>query len=420
MYELAPQNQRPSPKDLYNWQKNARPEQLPPKTPWETWLILAGRGFGKTRVGAETIRIWVESGQCRRIALIGETAADTRHVMVEGESGLMSIFPDHNRPKYEPSKRTLTWPNGAIATCFSGDRYDQLRGPQFDGAWIDEFAKFQTPEKTWDQLMFSLRLGQNPRAIITTTPRPIPILTQLIKTKGVHVTRGSTFDNKNNLSAKFLARVKERYEGTTLGAQELFGKIVTDRQGALWTHKRLDQQRVRTLPTLNRIVVAIDPAVSCGENADETGIVVTGKDIMGHCYVLEDLSGKYPPLTWAKLAVEAYHRYKADRIIAEVNNGGDLVESTLRAFDTSVSYKAVRASRGKLTRAEPVAALYEKGKVFHVKTGLEKLEKQMLDYAPGQQSKIKSPDRVDALVWGITELALSTAPSSVPRVYTYH
>lgn len=397
------------------WEKCARPEQRIPKGAWRSWLILAGRGFGKTRTGAETIRQWVNSGKCRRIALISQTEADVRRVMVEGVSGLLSIGPQAERPKYIPSQGKLIWPNGAEAQIFSADSYEQLRGPQFDGAWIDELAKFRYPQETWDQLSFALRLGNNPQCIITTTPKPLSILQDMVKDESVVVTRGSTFDNAKNLSSHFLTSIKRRFDGTRLGAQELYGEVLSQAEGALWTHEQLDRLRRRETPELARIVVAIDPATTHHEGSDETGIVAVGLAHDGTSYVLEDLSGKMPPAEWARKAVECYHRWKADRVVAEINKGGDLVERLIRTVDPTISFKAVRATRGKYTRAEPVAALYEQGKVFHKDKGLEQLENQMCTYIAGVTTK--SPDRLDALVWAITELVLDSQGQMEPKAY---
>ena len=390
--------------ESYDWLKYARPSQLPPKGNWRIWLILAGRGFGKTRAGAETLRTWIKKGFCRRLALVGETEKDVRQVMVEGESGLLNIHPPSEKPRYESSKHQLIWPNGAIATCFSGQSYERLRGPQFDGAWVDELAKFKEGEKLWDQLMFSLRLGVNPRAIVTTTPRPKRLVKRLLKDPAVIVTRGSTFENVSNLAAPFLDFIKRKYEQTSLGRQELYAELIEDHKGALWSRFLLEQarQNYKEHP-LERIVISIDPAVSHGEKSDETGIIATGITMERQGVVLEDLSLKGRPSEWIQRAVEAYHRLKADRIIAEVNMGGDLVEQLLRTYDPSVSYRAVRASRGKVIRAEPIAALYEQGKVWH-KTYFHKLDEQLCTYIPGVSKN--SPDRLDALVWGLTNLMI--------------
>ncbi|PZN08384.1 MAG: ATP-binding protein [Bacillota bacterium] len=389
---------------LYDWRFWARPKQLPPEGPWRIWLILAGRGFGKTRTGAEWVREQVERHGRRRIAIVGRTAADVRDVMVEGESGILSISPPWFRPVYEPSKRRLTWPNGAIATLYSADEPDLLRGPQHDAAWADELAAWRRPE-AWDNLMFGLRLGPDPRVVVTTTPRPVKIIRDLLQDPTCVVTRGSTYENAANLAPAFLEQIISRYEGTRLGRQELYGEVLDDVPGALWQRKRIDELRVREAPELVRVVVAIDPAVTSEEGSDETGIVVAGRGVDGHAYVLADRSCRMSPDGWARRAVKAYYDFDGDRIVGEVNNGGDLVETVIRTVDPKVPYKAVRASRGKAVRAEPVAALYEQGKVHHVGT-FEHLEDQLCQITPDGYQGAGSPDRADALVWALTELML--------------
>lgn len=389
----------------YDWKKNARSNQIPPKGGWIIWLILAGRGFGKTRTGAETLRKWIQQGKYTRIALVGETEAETRQVMVEGVSGLLAVHPPHEKPLYEPSKRQLTWPNGAIATCFSAEAYEQLRGSQFDCAWVDELAKFREPKKLWDQLMFGLRLGHHPRVIITTTPRPTNLLKKLIKDPDVVVTKGSTFENAKNLAKPFMDYIRYHYEKSWLGRQEIYADIIEETEGSLWAPALLEQARSHyQKDDLKRIVIAIDPAVSQTAKSDETGIIVAGITVKGIGVVLEDLSLKASPPIWIKKAIDAYYHFQADRIVAEVNMGGDLVEELLRTYEPSLSFKAVRASRGKITRAEPIAALYERGKVWHAKY-LPKLEEQLCTYRTNQANK--SPDRLDALVWALTDLMLS-------------
>lgn len=397
----------------YDWQHMARKTQLPPKGDWRVWLIIAGRGFGKTRTGAETLRQWVGQGVCRRIALIAETEAEVRQVMVEGSSGLLAIHPPETRPTYEPSKRLLSWPNGAIATCFSAEAYEQLRGPQFDGAWIDELAKFREGEKVWDQLMFGLRLGQNPRVIVTTTPRPTKLLKRLVNDPAVVVTKGATFENSPNLAKPFLEYIRQHYEKRWLGRQEIYGDFVEDKEGALWRPALVEcaRESFQNVP-LRRIVVAIDPAVSHGAKSDETGIIAAGLTSEGIGVILEDLSLKGPTHMWIGKAVDAYHRLKADRIIAEVNMGGELVEQLLRNHDPNVSFKPVRAMRGKALRAEPIASLYERGKVWHAQA-FPKLDEQLCSYVPGVGRK--SPDRLDALVWALTELMLTVSPQ--PKIW---
>jgi predicted phage terminase large subunit-like protein len=396
-----------------SWLDMARANQLPPPDPWSIWLVLAGRGFGKTRTGAEWVRNLVETGTAGRIALVAPTAGDCRDIMLEGSSGIMTVSPDWNRPLYEPSKRRLTWPNGAQATLFSAEESDRLRGPNHDAAWCDELASWADPQAVWDMLQFTLRLGKHPKVCVTTTPRPIKLIKDLVKREGqdVVITRGSTYQNAANLSDPFLAAMKARYEGTRLGRQELFADVLSDVPNALWSLEWIDRDRVETLPwgNLSRIVVAIDPAVTSGEDADETGIIVAGVDAAGVAYVLEDASGRYQPHEWATKAINLYKKHNADRIIAEVNNGGALVENTIRSVDPNVSYRAVHASRGKVTRAEPISALYEQGgKVHHVGT-FQQLEDQLCAFTSdfSRASAGYSPDRLDALVWAITELTLT-------------
>ena len=382
----------------YAWEIIARPEQLPPAGTWTYWLYLAGRGAGKSRAGAEWVRAQVEQGR-ERIALVGPTAADTRDVMIEGESGIMAICPPWDMPEYEPSKRRVTWKNGAQAIAYSGDVPDRLRGPQHDAAWVDELAAFQYPE-AWDMLLMGLRLGKNPQAVITTTPRPTPIIKDLLQDPHTVISRGTSFDNRANLAPAFFDQIIKKYEGTRLGRQELYAEVLEDVPGALWSLRMIEDYRVKTPPELTRIVVGVDPAVTASDTSDDTGIVVAGiKD--DHYYVLADNTCHLSPDGWAQEVVTAYHKWQADRVIGEVNNGGDLIENVIRQTDRNISYRSVRATRGKALRAEPVAALYEQGRVHHVEL-LTDLEDQMCDYDP-EISK-KSPDRLDALVWAITEL----------------
>ncbi len=408
----------------FHWPFWARPSQLPPNGDWSNWLILAGRGFGKTRTGAEWVRANMcgatplAAGRWRHIALIAETAADARDVMVgdgkassdpKAGSGLLQIHPKHFRPVYEPSKRRLTWPNGAIASIYNGTEPDQLRGPQHDAAWCDELAKWQYAQEAWDQLQFGLRTGKNPQVCVTTTPRPISLLKQVISDPDTVVTRGSTFDNRSNLSGKFLAAIKRKYEGTRLGRQELEAELLEDMEGALWKRALIDALRVQVqeLPPLKRIVVAIDPNASSEEDSNECGIVCAGLGINDHGYVLDDVSGVMAPNDWARTAISLLHQRRGDRLIAEVNNGGDMVEHTLRMVDPNVPFRSVWASRGKVTRAEPISALYEQGRVHHV-GAFARLEDQMCAFTIdfNRQEMGYSPDRVDALVWALTELMI--------------
>ena len=396
--------------EVYNdWRFWARPDQLEPSGDWRVWLILAGRGFGKTRCGAEWVLEQVRRGRMR-IALVGETKADARDVMVEGESGILACS-GNDRPLYEPSKRRLTWDNGAIATCYSGDEPDQLRGPQHDGAWLDELAKYRYAEDTWSNLDLGLRLGESPQAVVTTTPRPIKIIRELINDQLVQTTRGSTYANLPNLAQSFAQRIINKYEGTRLGRQELHAEILDDVPGALWQRAHIDDARRASPPQCERVVVAIDPAVTSGEDADETGIVVCGK-LGDRAYVIEDLSGHYTPQEWASESLKAYYRHDADRIVAEVNQGGDMVEHTIRTLDRNASYKGVRAARGKMTRAEPIAALYEQQRVHHCGM-FAALEDQLCTYTPDTKD---SPDRLDAMVWALTDLMLGANEGGMTRI----
>src|ERR1700733_1162226 len=387
-----------------DWPSIARPEQLAPPGDWSTWLFLAGRGAGKTRAAAEWIRSLAESAVVGRIALVGPTASDTRDTIVEGESGLLAIAPNSNRPTFEPSKRRLSWSNGVQATLFSSEEPDRLRGPQHGAAWSDELCSWRNVRDTWDNLQFGLRLGKKPRQAITTTPKPIKLLKELVKRDGqdVVVTRGRTSDNAANLAPSFLSQIVARYEGTRLGRQELNAELLEDVQGALWTRDLLEEGRRDKAPPMRRIVVAVDPAISVSENADETGIIVAGLGTDDHGYVLEDASGKYSPIEWARRAIALYHKHGADRIVAEANQGGLMVETTIRTVDTNVSFKAVHASRGKITRAEPIAALFEQFRIHPVGVFSE-LEDQLCTFEAGLSG---SPDRLDAMVWAFTELML--------------
>jgi predicted phage terminase large subunit-like protein len=382
----------------YTWQAWARPNQLPPPGDWLVWLIVAGRGFGKTRSAAEFIRSEVEQGHAKNIALVGKTPADARDVMIEGESGLLSISPPHSKPLYEPSKRRLTWPNGAKALIYSSQEPDQLRGPQFDLAWGDEIRTWYYAQETWDNLLFGLRIGQHPRVVATTTPLPIALIKVLLKSPNVVVTRGTTYENRANLAPSFYAQIISRYEGTRLGRQEINAELLEDVPGALWQRTNI---LYKPAPDLQRVVVAIDPAVTSSEAADETGIIVVGKGVDGFYYVMADRSARLSPDGWARRAIQAYRDFRGDRIIGEVNNGGEMVELTLRTVDRNIPYKAVHASRGKVARAEPIAALFEQHKVFHIQP-FDELEDQLVTWTPEVG---KSPDRLDALVWALTELA---------------
>jgi len=390
---------------LYDWSFWRRPSQTPPAGDWRVWLIRAGRGFGKTRVGAEWVRAGAESGGAGRIALVGETATDVRDVMVEGESGLLSVSPPWFKPIWEPSKRRLTWPNGAIATGYSADDPEQLRGPQHDAAWADEAAKWRY-EAAWDNLLMGLRLGADPRCVVTTTPRPKAWLKRLAEDKGTVVTTGSTFENSDNLAAGFLDAVLGRYEGTRLGRQELYGEVLEDVPGALWTLAGIEAARVSDAPgDLRRVVVAVDPSGTGGEGGDEIGVVVAGRGVDDRAYVLADRSCRLSPAGWGQRVVEAMRDFRADRIVAERTYGGAMVEHVIRTVDRAAPIDLVDARRGKVTRAEPVAALYEQGRVHHVGS-LPDLESQMSAVTRQGYVGDGSPDRVDALVWALTALML--------------
>jgi phage terminase large subunit-like protein len=385
---------------LQDWSIWARDEQLPPPGDWRAWLILAGRGFGKTRTGAEVINRMAMTYPGSRIALVGATAADVRDVMVEGESGIQACSNPEDMPIYEPSKRRVTWPNGSIATTYSAEEPSRLRGPQHSFAWCDEIAAWKYPE-AWDQLMFGLRLGSDPRAVVTTTPKPIKLVRDLIADATTAITRGSTLDNRKNLPKAFIDKILTKYHGTRLGRQEIGGEMLEDIEGAMWNLDVIEMNRVRDHPNLVRIVVAIDPAATSSATSDETGIIVAGLGVDGHGYILEDYTMRGTPDQWARAAVDAYHQWQADRIVAEVNQGGEMVEAVIRTVDVMVPYKSVHASRGKATRAEPISALYDQGRVHHVGS-LPHLEDQMTQWIPG----MKSPDRMDALVWAVHELMI--------------
>lgn len=394
---------------LYEWGRWARPSQLAPDGDWDGWLILAGRGFGKTRMGAEFVRQEVESGRSKRIGLVGETSADGKDVMVNGESGIIAASPPWFRPEFTASSSNgrpkLKWPNGAVATLYDAREPDQLRGPQHDLIWFDELAKYRYAEEVFDQAMFGLRLGANPRWVATTTPRPSKLLRMLLLQKGVKITRGKSDDNLSNLSSSYQRNVIDRYRGTRLGRQELDAEILEDVPGALWSRRSLDESRVSAAPALIRIVVAVDPAISSGETANENGIVVAGVDATNTAYVFEDWSLRGSPDEWSRKAVAAYRKHEADCIVAEANQGGDMVAAVIKSV-ADIPVKLVKATRGKYVRAEPISALYEQGRVHHVGSLVE-LEDQMISFTPERASDRSdgySPDRVDALVWALTEL----------------
>jgi len=408
----------------WNWQFWARPKQIAPSTDWRVWMIRAGRGFGKSRTGAEMVRQRVESGRCRRISLVARTASDIRDVMIEGQSGIMRISPPWNRPKYEPTKRRLTWPNGAVATTFSADQPDALRGPECDLAWCDELATWRYME-AWDNLMFGLRLGVNPQCVVTTTPRPIKVIRDLEKDPHCIVTTGSTLENSANLAPSFLSAILRKYEGTRLGRQEILAEILEDIAGAVFQRAWIDAGRrspdnvgikwpanklgnkapVKIRPEhMERMCVAIDPAMTSGEDSNETGIVVAGRDSNRHGYVFDDASGRMAPSEWVNTAVRLYNLWECDYIVAEVNNGGAMIANAIHQVDENIRVKEVIATRGKIVRAEPVGMVYEQGRGHHVGSFPE-LEDQMCRFTPDFIRKPEdSPDRMDALVWAFTDL----------------
>ncbi|MEQ6247731.1 terminase family protein [Sulfitobacter sp. HNIBRBA3233] len=396
------------------------PHQLPPEGDWRSWVIMGGRGAGKTRAGAEWVRSIVEGagpldpGQCRRIALVGETIEQVREVMIFGDSGILACSPQDRRPDWEAGRKRLVWPNGAVASVHTAHDPEGLRGPQFDAAWVDELAKWKKARETWDMLQFALRLGQQPRVCVTTTPRNVGVLKDLLAAPSTVTTHAPTDANRANLAQSFLDEVRSRYRGTRLGRQELDGVLLSDAEGALWTSEMIERARVREVPALDRIVVAVDPSVSGGNNADACGIVVVGVEGSGppqhwRAYVLADRTVQgMGPSGWARAAIAAMEEFGADRLVAEVNQGGQLVQEVIRQIDPLVPYKGVHASRGKVARAEPVAALYEQGRVRHV-TDLDALEDQMTRMTPRGYEGQGSPDRVDALVWGLHELMIAPA-----------
>lgn len=396
-------------KQYSNWIDKARAEQITPEGDWTTWLILAGRGWGKTTTGAFDTCLYALRYPESQIAVVTPTFGDLRRVAFGGISGLLSIIPHDCLVKgkgqgYNQANNEIKLVNGSKIMGFSSTEPDRLRGVQFHRAWCDELCAWQYPD-TFDQLLFALRLGVSPKVVITTTPKPNMLIKNLVKNKDTFITKGTTFDNADNLSPQAIASLKEKYGNTRLGRQELYGEVLDDVEGALWSYSMIDKNRISKdqLPELKRIVVAIDPAVTSNENSDHTGIIVAGRGLDNRFYVLEDATIKAMPDKWMRKAIDLFYLYNADRIVAEVNNGGDLVERLLRTIDTTIAYKKVQASRGKMIRAEPISALYEQDKVSHVGM-FTALEEQLCTYA-GQGG---SPDRLDALVWALTELNQSS------------
>jgi len=418
----------------HTWEFWARPEQLEPepfhKNTHDIWLVNAGRGFGKTRAGAEWVRHRVKCGD-KRIACVAPTKGDVRRVMVEGESGILSVCWEGDKtyrggkmgaPEWSPTNNTIIWENGAKAEFFSAEDPERLRGPQFYSAWCDELAAWRNSQDVWDMLQFTLRLGQNPKTMITTTPKPTKLMREILKSGRVYITSGSTFDNKDNLAGPFLEAIRKEYEGTRLGQQELYAHMLEEADGALWSTEILDKcidenitDTVEFSRSLERVVVAVDPAVSANKESDMTGIIVAGVDVNGQGYVLQDETFRASPAEWASKVVELYNLYMADRIVAEKNQGGEMVRRTIEGEDETVPIRLVHASRGKFARAEPVSALYERGLVTHVR-GLDELETQMRTWEP--LGSIGSPDRLDACVWALTDLMLrGKAQASIRLAY---
>jgi predicted phage terminase large subunit-like protein len=394
---------------LFDWQFWARASQLSPPGPWRCWLLLTGRGFGKTRALSELARQWARDNEY--VNLVAPTVDDCRDILVEGESGILNCCPASERPAYIVSKRLLAWPNGAKSLLFTSDEPDRLRGKQHSKLIADEIAAWRYPDDAWAQAMMGLRLGADPQVACATTPRPIRLVKELMQSPQTVVTRGTSFDNAQNLAPAFLAEIVSRYQGTRLGRQELMAELLSDNPNALWKRDVIDSLRVPSAPALRRVVVGVDPAVTANEDSDLIGIVVAGRSADGHIYVLDDLSLKASPDGWAERVILAYRKHRADRVIGETNNGGDLIEAVLRSKDASISYKSVHASRGKIVRAEPIAALYEQGRVHHVGS-FAPLEDELCDYAPATSTK--SPDRLDALVWALSELSDSVVFSTLP------
>ncbi len=406
---------------LKDWPTFAHDHQLPPESSWSIWLLMGGRGAGKTRAGAEWIRAlalghgWCSERMCGRIALVGETFGDVREVMVEGVSGLLAVHGKKERPVWLPTRRRLEWPNGAVAQAFSSEDPEALRGPQFDIAWCDELAKWRYAEETFDMLQFGLRLGERPRQLITTTPRPLPLLKRLMALPGTVISHAPTRANAYNLAPGFLETVVARYAGTRLGRQELDGELIEDRPDALWNREQLEAARVAAAPEdLERIVIAVDPPASSKKTSDACGIVAAGLAADGTAYVLADRSRRQAkPSDWAEAAIGLWHGLSADCLVAEVNQGGEMVREVIAGVDPAVPVKSVRATRGKFSRAEPVAMLYDQGRVRHAGTFPE-LEDEMADFGPKGLTNGRSPDRMDALVWAISELLLG--PRAEPKV----
>jgi phage terminase large subunit-like protein len=421
----------------WDWNFWGRPEQQEPDGDWSTWLILAGRGFGKTRTGSEWVRkimcgpTPLAAGRVQRLALVAETAADARDVMTEGPAGILAVHPPGHRPKYSPSIRRLTWPNGSQATLYSAEDPEQLRGPEHEAAWSDETAKWRYAQETWDMLQFGLRGGNDPRQLVTTTPKPTPLIRELVKDPTTFLTRGSTYDNASNLAARFLQRMRDRYEGTRLGRQELAAEILDDVPGALWTRAMFDvrseqaprgagMRRGESFPAMRKLVIGVDPSGSDGsdeDNGDDIGIIVAGKGFDGLLYVLDDCTCQLGPAGWGRRVAQQHSKWEADYVVAERNFGGAMVEYVIRTADRKVHTVMVSASRGKAIRAEPIAALYEQGKVRHAGT-FAQLEDECINMTPQGFNGNRSPNRLDAMVWALSALEFGhEVPQAITGTY---
>ncbi len=390
---------------LTSWYSKARPNQLVvDDSKYNIYLFLAGRGWGKTLTGAYDLTQYCLTNPNSICGVVAPTYGDLKRVCFGGESGLINIVDKDllDSTGYNKSSNEIHFFNGSKIIGIPAESYDRLRGVQFHRAWLDELCSYRYPE-AFDNLMMALRLGKEPKCIITTTPRPTKLLKDLVKRDDVRLIKGSTFDNVENLPASTIRMLRERYEGTTIGKQELYAEIIDMNENALFKHNNIHDNRVKKAPQLTKIVVGVDPAVTSNKNSDETGIIVAGRDIDNHYYILDDKSGIFSPDIWIKKAIELYYHYQANKIVCEVNNGGDLILKLLQVQDASVPYQSVRASRGKMTRAEPVSSLYEQNKVHHVGY-FKDLEEQMCSWT-GETTD--SPDRMDALVWSITALQSS-------------
>lgn len=413
---------------LYNWdfwaRKNQRlPGNINPRTPdgtWQVWFPKCGRGWGKTRVGGETVRKWVKD--FRYVNLAGATASDARDIMVEGESGILSICPKDERPIYKKAESKLLWPNGALSLIFTADEPERARGKQGCKLWCDEISSWRYRD-AWDQLMFGLRLGINPQAVVTSTPKPTDLVKEIIADPNTLVTHGSTYDNRQNLATQFFSRIIRKYEGTRLGKQELLGQVLDDNPNAIFHQELIDRDRIapHLVPRdLARVGIGVDPAATSNEDSDETGIIIGGRDNQPepHFYIFEDITAvQATPNDWGMAVVEGYKRRRADIIVGETNNGGEMVGHVVKTVNPNVNFKSVRATRGKARRAEPIGALYEQGRVHHVGY-FSRLESQMTEFDPSIEDATDT-DRMDAAVWLLTELSDmedgSPEPVTVPR-----